>query len=92
MNKKQWFVWGIGLILFSFFLSSVGANTLNCEYLNEKNIELINSGGDGIATSAMVTSCFEIVIIKQGVSSIIFTAGILFVICGFLEPKQKHKQ
>lgn len=89
MNRKQWFVWGIGLILLSFFLSYF-SNTSSCSDLNDKNIELIEMGADNTAVSAIVTSCFDMAITMSAISSIIFTSGILFTICGFLEPKQKH--
>jgi len=58
MNRSQWLVLGIGLILESLYLSSV--------------VFLLENKYDWFI-----------------LSSILFTLGILFIICGFLEPKKE---
>ena len=97
MNKKQWFVLGIGLILLSFFFSFLGTQN-DCSALQEDSIKrqekLLESGADiqdivGISSDAWVISCFDTNIAITSTSTIIFTLGIIFIILGFLEDKKK---
>ena len=95
MKRSQWFVFGIGLILLSFYLGFVsGMNDcleLQDMYTNiqDKSLEAGLNPSD-YSGDAWIISCLDSNLNWAGVSTIVFTLGILFIICGFLEPKQKH--
>jgi len=74
MNKKQWFVIGFGLFLLSIYLFSF-VNSSYCSTL-ELNDE-------------QITSCY-IKRYSYGIpANISLTLSLMFIICGFLEPKKK---
>lgn len=99
MNKNQWFVLGIGLILMGFyfgFLSGINdCDELQSIYLdmvdealtpnlNGEYIQNLMSSGD-----AWVISCLDKNLNLTSISTISFTLGVIFIIFGFLEPKKK---
>jgi len=94
MNKKQWFVLGIGLLVFSYFLLNMSTKRdcleLQGEYDDLRN-EAVDAGFDyaDYNNDVWVISCFEQNMDLASDSSIFFTIGILFIICGFLEGKKK---
>ncbi|MBL7148247.1 MAG: hypothetical protein ISS82_05470 [Nanoarchaeota archaeon] len=96
MNKKQWFVLGIGLILLSFFYSYVNG-IADCSLLVNKHMELLEITGEigELGTHSTtesklgVLACFWDDTFYYAISTISLTLGILFIICGFLEPKRK---
>jgi len=70
MNKKQWFVFGIGFILLGSFLRVFGTG--------------ICTGNDSLFVGCMIRRyAFNIQFI------ISYALGLLFLICGSLEPKKK---
>ena len=96
MNRKQWMVLGIGLILLSLFIGFLSGMN-DCSVLQKDSItrqeKLLESGAEiqdivAVGNDAWVISCFDQNIMIGLVSTIIFTLGILFVILGFLEPKK----
>tara|TARA_Y100000310_G_C20667241_1_gene808261 strand:+ start:1468 stop:1767 length:300 start_codon:yes stop_codon:yes gene_type:complete len=98
MNKKQWYTFGIGLVLMSFFFSIMGglndcSNLANTRY--ESIEEYIDAGLDiefiqnaMLNSELLIISCFEDNDRTYSTSTISFTIGILFVIMGSLEPKR----
>ena len=52
--------------------------------LDMEFIQILSSSSD-----AWAISCFDMNITLSIVSSILFSLGVLFIICGFLEPKKK---
>lgn len=99
MNKKQWITFGVGLILMSFFFSIMGglmdcSNLANTRY--ESIEEYIDAGlGSEFTQNAIlnndlwIISCFEDNGRNYSTSTISFTIGILFIIMGFMEKKNK---
>lgn len=86
MNKKQWFVFGIGLIILGVFIGVVSGID-DCSELNDANLKLMAEGDSTLEARAI--SCMDRSTYSSLISTIIFSIGILFVICGFLEPKKK---
>ena len=99
MNRKQWFVIGIGLILMGVFigvLSGLGS----CSAIHNTYLEMISEASDSnlsieyiqmlsSSSDAWAISCYDMDIALQTIYAISFTIGVLFIICGFLEPKKK---
>ena len=73
MNRNQWFVWGIGLILLSSYLFKMASPYCNALILND----------------AQMTSCFvrRYAFSIPAIISVVF--GWIFLISGWLEPKKK---
>ncbi len=74
MNKNQWFVWSIGLILFGGFMFKMASSWSFCA----------NSLND-----AMMISCTIRKYAFSIPALISITLGWIFAICGFLESKKK---
>lgn len=98
MNRKQWFVWGIGLILMGIIFGSL-SGMIDCLDIQEEYTNSIidavdsNMGAEvinGIRASgnAWTISCLDKNMYMALISSISWGLGICFTICGFLEPKK----
>ena len=87
MNKKQWYVFGIGLILLSFFIGYISGMSGDCKLGIPDEEEYFEARE---SMEAWIISCHDMKIIQSLVSTIIFTIGVILTICGKLEPK-KHK-
>jgi hypothetical protein len=74
MNKIQWFVLGIGLIVFSSFMF-----TMASPYCNAMVLE-----------GALLTSCYIRRYAFSIPAIISLVLGWIFVLCGFFEPKEKR--
>ena len=82
MNRKQWLVLGIGLILYGFILhNSLISAVADCL----ANIEV--KAPDPNATAEII-SCSEMYTYLGAIDTLAFTLGVIFVILGFLEPKK----
>ena len=104
MNRKQWFVLGVGLILMSFYFSFL-AGTQDCFEIQSAHYDImedlmnstINSDSPDfnlvqnsqMTADAWVISCFDETTEQRNISSILFGLGIIFVIFGFLELKKR---
>ena len=101
MNRKQWFVLGIGLILSGIFMGAIsGIN--NCLAQQKVSLDLVEEAIDShlsiefingamANSNAWAISCLDMNINLAIISTISWTLGILFIICGFLEPKELKK-
>ncbi len=78
MNRKQWFVFGIGLLILWGYLSFMAYQGISEDHVPIDNLDLW--------LMMMYQREYAYVIL----ASISGTLGLVFLICGFLEPKQKH--
>lgn len=95
MNKKQWFTLGIGLIVMGIFFGAL-SGIIDCNALIEERIGIIEDAMDAnlgsevlygslASMDAWAISCLDTNMYMTWISSISWTLGILFIICGFLE-------
>ncbi len=94
MNKKQWFVLGIGLIVISLYLGYLNEGSLNtCNIMSslieETNARLSELGSSDEVEDISVFNCYENVGQRDYFRKFIGGLGIIFIILGFLEPKRK---
>ena len=99
MNKKQWIVLGIGLIIMGIFFNYVGGKGLiDCNVLSKDAHEIYKEALDSdmsiLETQSfypqnVVGTCHDLPIIMSSIGSIFWGLGIIFVILGFLEDKKK---
>ena len=95
MNRKQWFVFGIGLVLLGFYFNFV-SGVMDCGKIREVYSNTIeenpDEGGDIKAlvsvANAWAVSCHYKNIDLEAISAISFALGVVFIISGFLEPKK----
>lgn len=102
MNKKQWIVLGIGLIIMGILFSILSSRASNdCGVLVKDALESYKKAADSDMSvlekqsfypDALINSCYDKVIMLSSVSSILWGFGIIFVILGFLEDKRKRKE
>ncbi len=102
MNKKQWLVLGIGLILIGISMGAIsGIN--DCLAQQRESLDLVEESidlnldneiiiGQMASSDAWSISCLDKNIDLTIISTISWTLGILFVICGFLEKKKVNKK
>ncbi len=95
MNRKQWFVLGIGLILISFYLLFSMSLDYSGDCMEELREALERNNGD--LANDISSLCSEVYYIDRLGGDLIYLMGrvILFVgfllcWCGFLEPKEKE--
>ena len=84
MDKKQWFVLGLALLIIPTIFLFTNLTSKDCSELNEMNA-LAN-------VDAQLSSCYNQVTMIRNISTICWVLGFSFFICSVLEPKQKHKQ
>ena len=102
MNRNQWFVLGIGLILLSFYFS-YHAEARDCDKISQANRDLMeiedqlneatDSSDESVSNhmSNVVVNCFRGAEQHYNYSKIFRALGILFMICSFFEPKGRKK-
>jgi len=81
MNRKQWFILGI-----FFIIAGSSFSTIDKFY----NIPCQSSYGIDPATSYEVQSCVMSEIYEPFIL-LLYSLGVIFIICGFLEPKKEEK-
>ncbi|MCX6742068.1 MAG: hypothetical protein NTX24_02745 [Candidatus Pacearchaeota archaeon] len=77
MNKTQWIVLGIGLLILFGYLSFMAPQGISSDHVQIGNIDL------------MLMMMYQREYAYTILASISGALGILFIICGFLEPKKK---
>ena len=92
MNRKQWFTIGIGLIVMGIFFGGM-SGMIDCSNIQNDAIERqLNADNiqdaKALSMDDWVISCLDMNIYQSMVSTILWTLGILFIICGFLESKK----
>ena len=90
MNKKQWYIFGIGFILMSIILSIFGSNGKDCSELSELSTKMKLIENMDIDADTQLLSCYIEVNMKKNISFAFLGLGILFLICSSLEAKQKY--
>ncbi len=99
MNKKQWIVLGIGLIIMGILFSVLSNKALDgCNILIKDSLETYGGAVDSDMSilekqsfypDTLIHSCYNQSITMGAISSISWTLGIIFIILGFLEDKKK---
>ena len=99
MKRTQWFVLGIGLVLTGFFIGFL-LDTDDCSKIQNEYIEQISEaidlelGMEFIQTAmsssdAWTISCLNTTLYFSLTSAVISALGLMFIIIGFLEPKER---
>ena len=99
MNRKQWLILGIGLVAMGV-LFNYAATINDCLALQKEYLTILekarNPSDDTLFGSILINqtltinSCLDKNIDAGMIGGTFFGLGILFIICGFLEPRNKH--
>jgi hypothetical protein len=95
LNRKQWIVFGIGLILLGFYTQAL-AGMNDCDKLLRSDLEIVENIDNDLNTLGIVTllakgnsaDCFDFNTLLGTYAAILTGIGILFIIMGFLEKKK----